>query len=85
MFRAQQYTAKAAFTDERFKNLALGIAGDDVTMPEAAEIVGSGLGRPLSYLQIPISEIRKNRDDIRGEAHVAQGVGFEATAVGAGL
>ena len=71
-----------AFTDERFKNLELDIAGDDVTMPEAAEIVGSGLGRPLSYLQIPISEIRKNSEDMALMLEWFEAVGYDADIAG---
>lgn len=39
------------------------LAGDEVTMPEAAKIIGGALGKPLEYLQIPISEVRKNSED----------------------
>ena len=39
------------------------LAGDSVTLPEAAATIGRELGRPLEYLQIPISEVRKNSDD----------------------
>ncbi|MEQ1729099.1 MAG: NmrA/HSCARG family protein [Vicinamibacterales bacterium] len=39
------------------------LAGDAVTLPEAAATIGRELGRPIEYLQIPISEVRKNSED----------------------
>jgi uncharacterized protein YbjT (DUF2867 family) len=58
-----QYGA-LAFTDSaRFKNLELDIAGDAVTLPQAAAVLSSALGRPIEYLRIPISEVRKNSED----------------------
>jgi uncharacterized protein YbjT (DUF2867 family) len=39
------------------------LAGDAVTLPEAAATIGRELGRPLDYLQIPISDVRKNSED----------------------
>lgn len=39
------------------------LAGDAVTLPAAAATIGAALGRPLEYLQIPISEVRKNSED----------------------
>ena len=58
-----KYAAKA-FTDaERLKGREFDIAGDERTMPETAEIMGRALGRKLTYLQIPLEDIRKNSDD----------------------
>jgi uncharacterized protein YbjT (DUF2867 family) len=39
------------------------LAGDAVTMPEAAKTIGAALGKPLEYMQIPVAEIRKNSED----------------------
>jgi uncharacterized protein YbjT (DUF2867 family) len=39
------------------------IAGDAVTMPQAAVAVSRGLGRPIEYVQIPIEDVRKNSED----------------------
>ena len=40
--------------------LEIDLAGDAVTMPEAAATLSKTLGREISYLQIPMTEIRKN-------------------------
>jgi uncharacterized protein YbjT (DUF2867 family) len=57
-----QYGA-LAFTDARFKNLELDIAGDELTLPDTAAVLSKALGRNIEYLQIPISEVRKNSED----------------------
>ena len=49
-----------AFTESRFKNLELDIAGDELTLPDTAAVLSKALGRNIEYLQIPISEVRKN-------------------------
>jgi uncharacterized protein YbjT (DUF2867 family) len=76
-----EYGARA-FTDDRFKNLELDIAGDEVTMPEAAQTLGRGLGRPLTYLQIPISEVRKNSEDLALMLEWFEAVGYDADIQG---
>jgi len=54
----------ACFTHaEKLAGKELDLAGDALTMPEAASILGKALGRELSYLRIPIEEVRKNSED----------------------
>lgn len=67
-----------AFTDPRFKNLELDIAGDDITLPQAAAAVGHALGRKIDYLQIPIEEVRKNSDDFAKMLEWFEAVGYDA-------
>lgn len=71
-----QYGA-LAFTDERFKNLELDIAGDAATMPQTAAILSGALGRTIEYLQIPMSEIRKNSDDFALMLEWFEAVGYD--------
>jgi uncharacterized protein YbjT (DUF2867 family) len=71
-----QYGA-LAFTDPRFKNLELDIAGDAVTLPQAAAALGAGLGRTLTYTQIPMSEVRKNSDDFALMLEWFERVGYD--------
>ena len=66
----------------RFKNLELDIAGDEVTLPETADDAGQGLGRPLSYLQIPISEVRKNSEDLALMLEWFEAVGYDVDIAG---
>jgi uncharacterized protein YbjT (DUF2867 family) len=77
-----QYGA-LAFTDaDRFKNLEIDIAGDAKTMPETAEILAKALGKPLEYLRIPMSEVRKNSDDIALMLEWFERVGYDADIEG---
>ncbi len=38
---------------------AVDIAGDELTMPQTAEIIGRAAGRPVTFVQVPIGEVRK--------------------------
>lgn len=76
-----QYGA-LAFTDERFKNLELDIAGDAATMPQTAEILSGALGRTIEYMQIPMSEIRKNSEDFALMLEWFEAVGYDADIAG---
>ncbi|MBI4350361.1 MAG: NmrA/HSCARG family protein [Elusimicrobia bacterium] len=37
---------------------AIDFAGDEMTMPEAAEVLGEALGRKILYAELPIEEVR---------------------------
>lgn len=77
-----EYGALAFLDDARFRNLELDIAGDEVTLPEAADTIGRALGKPLSYLQIPISEVRKNSEDFALMLEWFEAVGYDADIAG---
>lgn len=53
-----------AFTDPRLKGRAFDIAGDAVTMPEAARVLGHVLGKPITFVEVPIEEVRKSSEDL---------------------
>jgi uncharacterized protein YbjT (DUF2867 family) len=76
-----QYGA-LAFTDERFKNLELDIAGDAATMPQTAEILSGALGRKIEYVRIPMSEVRKNSEDFALMLEWFEAVGYDADIQG---
>ena len=44
---------------EQFNGRALDIAGDEVTMPEAARILGAAMKRKVAFVPVPIEEVRK--------------------------
>lgn len=60
----------------------LDLAGDAVTLPEAAATLGRALGRPITYLQIPISEIRKNSEDFALMLEWFDSTGYNADIAG---
>ncbi len=73
-----QYGA-LAFTDAaRFKNLELDIAGDNLTMPEAAAAMTKGLGRQITFVEIPIADVRKNSEDFALMLEWFERVGYDA-------
>lgn len=77
-----QYGA-LAFTDSaRFKNLELDIAGDGVTLPQAAAAMSQGLGRQIDYVQIPITEVRTNSEDFALMLEWFEAVGYDADIAG---
>ena len=60
----------------------LDLAGDAVTLPEAAATLGRELGRPLEYLRIPISEVRKNSEDFALMLEWFDSTGYNADIAG---
>lgn len=73
-----KYAARG-FTDaERLRNREVDIAGDARTMTEVAEALSRGLGRPITYVQIPIEEVRKNSEDFAIMLEWFERVGYNA-------
>lgn len=58
------------------------LAGDAVTLPEAAATLSRELGRPLEYLQIPIGEVRKNSEDFALMLEWFDSTGYDADIAG---
>ena len=59
-----KYGARA-FTDaERLNRREIDIAGDALTLPDAASQLGRALGRPLEYQPIPMADVRKHSEDL---------------------
>jgi uncharacterized protein YbjT (DUF2867 family) len=48
---------------ESFNGRELDIAGDEVTMPEAARILGEAMKRKVAFVPVPIDEVRKGNAD----------------------
>jgi uncharacterized protein YbjT (DUF2867 family) len=57
-----KYGARA-FTDSKLNGRELDIAGDAATMPEAARTLSEALGRTITFVEVPIAEVRKNSED----------------------
>lgn len=68
-----------AFTDAaKFKNREIDIAGDSVTMPQAAATLGKAMGKKLEFMPIPLEEIRKNSADFAAMLDWFEKVGYNA-------
>ncbi len=73
-----KYGARAFTEATRLNGRAIDLAGDALTMPDAARLLSEGLGRPINYVQIPIAEVRKNSEDIALMLEWFERVGYEA-------
>jgi uncharacterized protein YbjT (DUF2867 family) len=77
-----KYCARA-FTDAAALNRReIDIAGDTVTIPEAARILSAGLGREITFMPIPIAEVRKNSEDFALMLEWFDRVGYNADIAG---
>jgi uncharacterized protein YbjT (DUF2867 family) len=54
------------------------IAGDSATMTEAAQVLSGALGRKIEFMEIPISEVRKNSEDFALMLEWFEKVGYSA-------
>jgi uncharacterized protein YbjT (DUF2867 family) len=59
-----KFGAKAFADADQLKNVAFDIAGDSVTMTEAAAAVGPLVGKTLTYEQVPMAAIRQQSEDM---------------------
>jgi uncharacterized protein YbjT (DUF2867 family) len=77
-----QYAARA-FTDAaKLNRREIDIAGDAPTIPDAAAALSKGLGRTITFVQIPISEVRKNSEDFAMMLEWFERVGYDADIPG---
>jgi uncharacterized protein YbjT (DUF2867 family) len=72
------YGALAFIAAAQFQNRELDIAGDAVTMPQAAAALSQGLGRPIAFVQIPMADVRKNSEDFALMLEWFERVGYDA-------
>ncbi|MEO5616160.1 MAG: NmrA family NAD(P)-binding protein [Candidatus Eisenbacteria bacterium] len=61
---------------------AIDIAGDQQTMPAAAEILGRAIGGKLQFVRLPIGEIRKFSDDYAAMLEWFDRVGYNVDIAG---
>jgi len=67
------------FTEaENYKGREVDLAGDALTLPEAAKKLGRGAGRTIEYVQVPMAEIRKNSEDFALMLEWFEKVGYDA-------
>jgi len=72
-----------AFTDAAALNRReIDIAGDVRTMPQAAEILGEALGRPIVFAQAPIEQVRQYSEDTALMLEWFERVGYSADIAG---
>lgn len=73
----------AAFRDaKKHANEEIEIAGDAVTMPEAAEVVSGIVGKTITFQQLPIEAVRSQSDDMATMLEWFDRVGYGADIAG---
>jgi uncharacterized protein YbjT (DUF2867 family) len=56
---------------------AIDIAGDELTMPETAEIMSAAAGRKITHFRVPIEEVRKASEDFAAMLEWFDNVGYD--------
>ncbi len=73
----------AAFENhEKLNGRAIDIAGDEMTMPEAAKIVSEASGKTVNHYQVPIEEVRAFSEDFALMLEWFDAVGYSADIAG---
>jgi uncharacterized protein YbjT (DUF2867 family) len=75
------FAALAFAAPEQWIGRAIELAGDELTMPQAAERFGRVIGRPVRYVQVPMTELRRTR----GEDQATMFTWFNQVGYGADL
>jgi uncharacterized protein YbjT (DUF2867 family) len=77
-----KYGARA-FTDAgRLNRREIDLAGDAVTMPQAAAALADGMKKPIEVFPIPMSEVRKSSDDFAAMLEWFERVGYDVDIEG---
>jgi uncharacterized protein YbjT (DUF2867 family) len=68
-----------AFTDAaRLNRREIDLAGDIHTMPEAAALMSQAMGRPITFVQVPIAQVRAYSEDMALMLEWFDRVGYSA-------
>jgi uncharacterized protein YbjT (DUF2867 family) len=73
-----QYVAPFFLEPDRFNHREIDIAGDAVTMPQAAKTLAIAFSRPIELVQVPIEAIRQGSDDFATMLEWFERVGYDA-------
>jgi uncharacterized protein YbjT (DUF2867 family) len=74
---------KGAFErHEQFAGQAFDLAGDELTMPQAAEIIGRAAKHPVTFVPVPIEEVRKASAEYAIMLEWFDRVGYDADIAG---
>jgi uncharacterized protein YbjT (DUF2867 family) len=63
---------------EEMKGREIDIAGDELTMPEAAAIISDAAGRSVVHVRVPIEDVRKGSEDFALMLEWFDAVGYDA-------
>lgn len=77
-----KYTAAAFERYAELNGAGLDIAGDQLTMPQAAAVLSRVTGRKIEFFPVPIAEVRKASDDFATMLEWFDRVGYDADIPG---
>jgi uncharacterized protein YbjT (DUF2867 family) len=77
-----KYGLKAFEEHESLNGRSLDIAGDALTGPEMADILSDVAGRPISFYQVPIDDVRKGSEEFAIMLEWFDAVGYDADIEG---
>jgi uncharacterized protein YbjT (DUF2867 family) len=77
-----EYIARAFIDASKLKGREIDLAGDALTMPQTAAVLSEGLGRKISFVRLPIDEVRKNSEDYAIMLEWFDRVGYNADIAG---
>jgi uncharacterized protein YbjT (DUF2867 family) len=77
-----QYGKGAFERHEQLAGKAFDLAGDELTMPQTAAIIGKVAGRPVKHVPTPIGEVRKASEDYAIMLEWFDAVGYDADIAG---
>lgn len=72
-----KYIARGFTNADKLNHREIDLAADAVTMPDVAMALSKGLGRNISFVQIPIADVRKNSDDFATMLEWFDRVGYD--------
>ena len=72
-----KYGARAFERHAELNGQALDIAGDQLTMPETAKLLSRAAGREITFVQVPIEEVRKFSADYAAMLEWFDRVGYD--------
>jgi uncharacterized protein YbjT (DUF2867 family) len=73
-----RHGARAFVDSATLSGREIDIAGDEITMPAAAEALSHGLGRKITFVPIPLADVRKTSEDFATMLEWFERVGYNA-------
>jgi uncharacterized protein YbjT (DUF2867 family) len=71
-----KFGARAFLAADKMKGAEVDLAGDEVTMPEAAEALSGLVGKNVTYQPIPMEAVRQNSEDLALMLEWFEAVGY---------
>jgi uncharacterized protein YbjT (DUF2867 family) len=77
-----KYGARAFTNAEQLNGREIDLAGDEISMTDAAAALGAAMGKPIEFVQIPIASVRSHSADFAAMIEWFERVGYDADIAG---